>query len=533
MKNINLIPFPAEMKRKEGAFLFEQGVCLSLPKGDSGTLKIAELLALELKVDGGVLPAIKEKPAGSRILLEKNKKFKGSSKESYRLVIGPDEILISASENEGIFRGTRSLRQLIKLTRSKQPNSAVSFHLPCLVIEDSPRFEWRGLNLDCARHFMSLECIKKYIDLLALYRMNVFHWHLIDDQGWRLEIKKYPRLTEIGAWRPGKNNSRYGGFYSQEQIKEVVAYAAERYITVVPEIEMPGHCRSALAAYPDLSCTGRQVDVEGKWGIFKDVYCGGSDETIAFLENILDEVVELFPSKYIHIGGDECLKARWKECPRCRNRIKEEGLVDEDELQSWFIGHFGRYLAQKKRKIVGWDEICEGGIPGDAVVQSWRGTEGAIEAVKKNHKSIVSPTSHTYFDYGLARTDLEKVYSFDPVPDGLLEEETKLVLGTEANMWTEYAPEEKVDAMLFPRLVALAEVAWSSRESRDWKNFKGRLKAHYPMLDVLGVRYGAENETSFHMIKYFLRDAVSFFKILKDDPATAWMHLLMYVGVKK
>ncbi len=373
----DIIPAPAKVSEEKGFFSLESCTAIHIAASSPGLKRIAGLFSFQVKKDSGICLDISEnKITGSLLQFQITGNKNGKEFESYRLVITPEGMEISGTSEAGIFRGTQALRQIIGTA------NRANLELPCGIIEDYPRFKWRGLNLDCSRHFMTVEFIKKYIDLLALYRMNIFHWHLIDDQGWRLEIKKYPRLTDIGAWR-GAGKKRYGGFYTQDEVKEIVEYAAERFITVVPEIELPGHCRSALAAYPYLSCTGKHLDVQGKWGIMKDVYCAGSKETISFLEDILDEVTELFPSEYIHIGGDECIKTRWRSCPRCQQRIAEEGLADENQLQSWFITRFSRFLSQKNKKIIGWDEICEGGIPEGAIVQSWRGMAGAVEAAKK------------------------------------------------------------------------------------------------------------------------------------------------------
>jgi hexosaminidase len=365
-----------------------------------------------------------------------------------------------------------------------------------LMMDDIPKFQWRGMHLDVSRHFFSKEFIKKYIDYLAMYKMNTFHWHLTDDQGWRIEIKKYPKLTEVGAWRNGSmtghytdqtfDDIRYGGFYTQEEIKEIVAYAKERYITVVPEIEMPGHALAALASYPEFSCTGGPFEVGKSWGVFDDVFCP-KDETFTFLENILAEVIALFPSEYIHIGGDECPKVRWKSCPKCQKRIKDEKLKDEHELQSYFIQRIEKFVNSKGRKIIGWDEILEGGLAPNAAVMSWRGTEGGIAAAKEKHFVVMSPGSHCYFDHYQGEpknepiafggyTNVEKVYSFNPIPKELSEEESKYILGAQANVWTEYInTPEHVEYMVFPRIAALSEVLWGTSNPNEYKVFETRL----------------------------------------------------------
>ena len=408
----------------------------------------------------------------------------GLADEGYELRVSKEGIEVFASTETGAFYGLTTLRWMM----STEVSGEVA--LPHGLIQDAPRFPHRGLLLDCCRHFMEPEYVKRMIDLLALHKMNVLHWHLTEDQGWRIEIDAYPRLTEIGAWRTEADGSTHGGFYTKDQIRDIVAYAATRQITVIPEIELPGHSNAALAAYPWLGCTGEQMEVPHDWGVFKDIYCAGSDSTFAFLETVLDEVLELFPSEYIHIGGDEAPKVRWEVCPKCQRRIDEEGLHDEHELQSWFIGRIGRYLEAKGRKIIGWDEILEGGLPAGATVQSWRGMEGGQAAIAAGNDAIMSPTSHCYFDYPVESTDLEEVYGFEPVPTDL--QGAGRILGGECNMWTERAPQHLVDSKVFPRLVAMSEVLWSQPEQRGWSDFRLRMERHYSRLDAWGVEYGWE-----------------------------------------
>jgi hexosaminidase len=412
-----------------------------------------------------------------------------SDKSAYKLNVSRRGVLLNAEYNEGVFYGMQSLRQLF-------PSSAESggLQLPLvmkgILINDRARFQHRGLLLDCCRHFMSVDFIKSYIDLLAYYKMNVLHWHLTEDQGWRIQIDKYPLLTEVGAWRTEKDGSRYGGFYSKEQIREVVEYASKRYVTIIPEIELPGHSTAAIAAYPALSCTGETIAVENEWGVFKDIYCAGNEYTFEFLENVLSEVCELFPGKYIHIGGDEAPKFRWEHCERCQKRLKEKGLKNEAELQTYFIERIAAFLATKGKRIIGWDEILEGGIPADAAIQSWRGMEGGKAAAMQHHAVVMSPTSHCYFDYGLASTDLQKVYLFDPIPEGLSAADAGWIKGGECNMWTEHAPQEKVDAKVFPRLLALSEVLWTYPEQRNYEAFYARVTDHLPRLRAQDVQFG-------------------------------------------
>ena len=409
--------------------------------------------------------------------------------EYYDLVINKNFILIKGSDREGLIHGVYSLIQHIP--RSSGVNDS---KLASISISDYPKFKWRGLLLDCCRHFMSIDFVKRYIDLLAYHKMNVLHWHLTEDQGWRIEIDKYPKLTDVGAWRKEKDGTIYGGFYTKEQIKNVVDYAYKRGVNIVPEIELPGHSVAALAAYPEYSCTGGPFEVEKDWGVFKDIYCAGNDSTFVFLENVLDEIIELFPSKYIHIGGDEAPKYRWENCSKCKKRIKDENIQDTHELQSYFIQRIENYINGKGKKLIGWDEILEGGLANDATVQSWRGFEGALEAVKTGHDAIVSPTSHAYFDYDLDAIDLKKVYNFDPIPAGVPSDKEKHIIGGECNMWTERAPQITIDSKVFPRLLAMSEVLWDYPIIRDYNLFYERVQAHYKRLDVLGVNYGLETQ---------------------------------------
>ncbi|RLD67748.1 MAG: beta-N-acetylhexosaminidase, partial [Bacteroidetes bacterium] len=360
--------------------------------------------------------------------------------------------------------------------------------------------------LDVCRHFYSVDFVKKYIDLMARYKLNTFHWHLTEDQGWRIEIKKYPELTEIGAWRNEPDTVtgdtiRYGGYYTQEQISEIVKYAAKRFITIIPEIEMPGHARAALAAYPQFSCSGKQLPVATNWGVFEHVYCAGNDSTFFFIQDIIDEVVELFPGNYIHIGGDECPKEAWEKCPKCQHRIKAEDLANEHELQSYFIRRIEKYLTTKNRKLIGWDEILEGGLAPEATVMSWRGIKGGIAAAKQEHNVIMTPGTHCYFDHYQAKpkyepkaiggyTTLKKVYSYEPIPKELNSIESEYILGAQANMWTEYiATEHHLEYMLLPRMLALAEVNWTVFKHKSWTDFQHRLQPQLRRFDREGTNY--------------------------------------------
>ncbi|XOV68653.1 MAG: family 20 glycosylhydrolase [Fluviicola sp.] len=410
--------------------------------------------------------------------------------EAYGITID-DAVEIAYNSPSGQLYGMLSLLQLVSEYIDYTDEPKLCF--PKIKVEDAPKFEWRGLHLDVSRHFFTVEEVKAFIETMTLYKFNTFHWHLTDDQGWRVEIKKYPKLTEVGAFRDSTvvghftdsprtyNHKRYGGFYTQEEIKEVVAFAKQMHVTIVPEIEMPGHSRAALAAYPELSCTGGFQGVPGLWGIFDDIYCS-KEESIVFLQNVLSEVLELFPSEYIHIGGDEAPKTRWNECPNCTNVRKENGLHDSHELQSYFIKRMDTFLTENGRKLIGWDEILEGGLSPNAAVMSWRGEAGGIKAAKQGHPVVMSPTSYCYFDYYQSShaseplaiggfLPLEKVYQFNPVPEGLTEQEAKHILGGQANVWTEYIPSyDHVEYMVYPRALALMQGLWCQKKP-DYSEF--------------------------------------------------------------
>ena len=424
-----------------------------------------------------------------------------TSVEEYYISTSSSSIDISSPSEIGAMHAIVTLKQLFSLSlkneeRHKQTNSS-NLVIPKVSIEDYPEFSHRGLLLDCSRHFFSVETIKKYIDLLSFYKMNVLHWHLTEDQGWRVQIDKYPELTKKGAWRKDKKGNLYGGFYSKKEIKDIVSYAAKRHVTIIPEIELPGHSQAAIASYPWLSCMEKKIDVANDWGVFKEIYCAGKDSVFVFLENVLNEVMELFPSKYIHIGGDEAPKIRWNNCSKCQKRIKEKNLKDAHELQSYFIKRVEAFLNENGRKLIGWDEILEGGLSKNATVQSWRGMKGGIEAANQNNMVIMSPTSHAYFDYGLESIDLKKVYSFNPIPKEVSKEKKHFIIGGECNMWTEHVPNDSIlDQKVFPRLLAMSEVLWSSPQKKEYADFYSRLQKHYPLLDEKGVNYGAETVAS-------------------------------------
>lgn len=486
-EKISIVPQPAKLELTKGAFAFDGGTKILIEQNDE-TVKLANLLAGTIKNLSGLQIQITNSAEGDpknsvRIIIDPAIQ----NTEEYYLSIKPDAITIKSNTGAGIFYALQTLFQLFPVELKNE------LTVPCLEIKDSPRFKWRGVHLDVCRHFFPVEFVKKYIDVLAMYKMNTFHWHLTEDQGWRIEIKKYPKLTEVGAWRKEADGKLYGGFYTQDQVREIVGYAKEKYITVVPEIEMPGHSLAALAAYPELSCTGGPFEVGNLWGVIEDVYCAGNDNTFEFLQNVLTEVMDLFPSEYIHIGGDEVPKTRWENCEKCQARIQNENLKDEHELQSYFIQRIENFINSKGKKIIGWDEILEGGLAPNAAVMSWRGTEGGIAAAKMHHNVVMSPGTHCYFDHYQALsgepkaiggyTTLEKVYSYEPVPDVLNNEEAKYIMGAQANMWTEYIETTNhVEYMLLPRMCALSEVVWSPKESRNINDFVQRMTHQYDLL---------------------------------------------------
>ncbi|SHM06050.1 beta-N-acetylhexosaminidase [Chryseobacterium polytrichastri] len=496
---LNLIPYPQTLQLNAGNFTISDILILSneLPKEETDYFK--------KKLDANIKFQHSGK-SDAQLVYSQLPKSNNSQQnnEFYTLEVLPKQILIKSYTKQGYFL---ALQTLIQLIESNQNNKKI----PCLKIEDQPKFAWRGMHLDVCRHFFTVNEVKQYIDYLAMYKLNTFHWHLTDDQGWRIEIKKYPKLTEIGSKRKesmigayvdntfdGKPYGPY--FYTQEQIKEVVKYATERHITVVPEIEMPGHALAALSAYPELACTKGPFESATKWGVFDDVFCP-KEETFTFLENVLDEVMSLFPSQYIHIGGDECPKTRWKECAHCQELIKKNNLKDEHGLQSYFIHRIEKYVNSKGRKIIGWDEILEGGLAPNAAVMSWTGVNGGIEAAKSKHFAVMTPGSFCYFDHYQGDpqsepnafggfTPLDKVYSYNPIPSELNAEEAKYILGVQANLWTEYILDFKqVQYMIFPRLMALSEVGWGTSDQKKYKEFEGRVINQFKVLDKMNVNY--------------------------------------------
>jgi hexosaminidase len=526
-QQLNIIPQPVQLQRNEGSFLLDANTAIKFDPANKELKAAADLLSVYLETFS--LKKLAQNVKRARTIEFNISKTEGIGDEGYLLSVSPSLIRITANKKAGIAYGLQTLIQAMNVN-----NSIIT--VPAMQVKDYPRFAWRGLHLDVGRHFFPVSFVKKYIDFMAAYKLNYFHWHLTEDQGWRVEVKKYPRLMTTAAYRNGtmvgnypgtqNNNLRYGGFYTQAEVKEVVEYAAKRQITVVPEIELPGHSSAAIAAYPWLSCfpekpttipgptsamtkllqgQGEIKMVQETWGVFEDIFCAGKDSTFMFLEDVLEEILALFPSKYIHVGGDEAPKDHWKKCPHCQARIKKEGLKDEHELQSYFIQRMEKYLNAKGRILIGWDEILEGGLAPNAVVMSWRGEAGGIEAAKQSHDVIMSPGNPVYFDHYQGDpasepiaiggfNSLKKVYDYEPVPKELTVEQAKHVLGAQANVWTEYMPtSQHVEYMVLPRMLALAEVVWSPKENKSWNSFSERLRTHTTSFEQKGWNYSKGN----------------------------------------
>ncbi len=508
-----IVPRPQNLQEQPGQFVFNENTALDYDNQNKKVQWVVDFIRDRFGVPTQ-FPFPKADQADSNVISLKIDDLAKGADGAYLLKIEPQKIEIHAPNARGLFYAVQTIRQLLPpAIESRDSVSGQVWTIPCAVIEDAPRFPYRGLHLDVGRHFFPVKFIKKYIDLIAFNKMNYFHWHLTEDQGWRIEIKKYPKLTQVGAWRKetlvGHGHDKpyifdgepYGGYYSQDQIREIVDYAQKRFVTIIPEIEMPGHSLAALASYPWLGCTGGSYKVATRWGIFKDVYCAGKESTFKFLEDVLSEVVDLFPGKYIHIGGDECPKDRWKTCPDCQARMKAEGLKNEHELQSYFIKRIEKFLLSKNRYIIGWDEILEGGLAPQATVMSWRGEKGGIAAAKLHHDVIMTPAQYCYFDHYQADPatqpltiggflPMKKVYSYDPVPKNLNDTEKKYILGAQGNVWTEYMLNSKyVEYMAFPRACALAEVTWTQKENKNWQNFLSRMQGIYKHLDAMNVNY--------------------------------------------
>lgn len=510
--DINIVPKPLEMKLNQGAFRFTKDTKLVAANDQTQVFEV--LQNKFVSAAGWNLGVVNTAPSSNFVQLSTDVSL---PEEAYNLKVTENQVIIYASGHNGFLYGLETIRQLLPVAiESKNVVSNMNWDIPNVEIKDSPRFKWRGFMLDVSRHFFDKDYVMETIDQLAFLKMNTLHLHLVDDQGWRIEIKKYPKLTEVGGFRVDQEdkpwNARptpelgkettYGGFYTQEDIKEIVAYAESRGITVVPEIEMPAHVMSAIAAYPELSCFQKPIMVPsgGVWPI-TEIYCPGKETTFEFLENVLLEVMELFPSRYIHVGGDEATKTNWEKCTDCKKRIQEEGLENVEELQSYFIRRMERFLSSKGRTLLGWDEILEGGLAPGATVMSWRGVKGGLEASEAGHDVVMTPNSHCYFDYYQGDQDAEplawggnlplsKVYQFDPVVEGMSEEQAKHVLGGQANLWTEYVPTKaQAEYMTYPRLAALAEAVWSSKDNRNWDDFSNRVSSLFQRYGIMGVNY--------------------------------------------
>lgn len=506
-----IVPLPQEVALSGAApFILTPSARIGYPEGNEQMAQNAALLASYIReVTGYELATASGKVSGG-INLGLDPSL--PNPEGYRLTVAKDGIQIDGASEAGNFYGIQTLRKAIPAEAN-----GMNVELPAVTISDYPRFAYRGMMLDIGRHFMPADSVKAYIDILALHNMNRFHWHLTDDQGWRIEIKKYPKLTEIGSKRKetviGRNSGEYdgiehSGFYTQDQIRDVIDYAAQRHITIIPEIDLPGHQLAALASYPELGCTGGPYEVWGQWGVADDVICAGNEQSMQFLEDVLAEVIDLFPSEYIHIGGDECPKVRWKECPKCQARMKAEGIkgdkkhTAEEYLQSYVISRMEKFVESKGRHIIGWDEILEGGLAPNATVMSWRGMSGGEEAAKQHHNVIMTPNTYVYFDY-YQSTDtenepfaiggyipLEKVYAFEPVPASLSADEKKYIIGAQANLWTEYIPSlSQAEYMILPRIDALAETQWSDPSQKEYQGFLKRVYRMTKLYDVLGYNY--------------------------------------------
>ena len=522
-QQVHIIPQPLQVSTGKGRFIVNPETKLVIANQQDATT--ATFLNKYLFTNYGFSLKIVKNATSNSIQITSLTQQEGLKAAGYHLQSTTKGVVITGNSAAGSFYGMQTLLQLLPTEKSK------ALSIPVVQVDDQPRFAYRGAMLDVGRHFLPVSFIKKYLDYLALHKLNYFHWHLTEDQGWRIEIKKYPNLTKVGAWRngtiigsyPGKgnDNTRDGGFYTQEQVKEIVQYAADRFITVIPEIEMPGHSGAAIAAYPMLSCfsdqktvipdnmiaeksklelaSGRVKLVQETWGVHSDVYAP-TEYTFKFLEDVLDEVMALFPSKYIHVGGDECPKDAWKKSEFCQQLIKEKGLKDEHGLQSYFIQRMEQYINKKGRTLIGWDEILEGGLAPNAIVMSWRGEEGGIAAAKENHQVIMTPGSHVYLDHSQTNNEdsvtiggfltMETVYSYEPVPKELTAQQATYVLGAQGNVWTEYMSNpSKVEYMLFPRLSALSEVLWSAKENKNWPAFQTKMESQYKRYKVWEANY--------------------------------------------
>jgi hexosaminidase len=511
-----IVPLPQKIESRPGVFGLKTGQRETKIVADAACKNEAQYLAGELHRITGTEFKVGMASNGPRadgdILLTVKDAHASLGPEGYELKVTPESVVIRAPDAAGVFYGIQTFLQLMPPVVTEGTSKAAP-EISCVQIEDQPRFRWRGLMLDVSRHFFPKAEVMKILDGMAMYKLNTFHWHLTDDQGWRIEIDKYPLLTRDGAWRKGVGfgldpksgesfgpDGRYGGYYTKADIREVVAYAAARHITIVPEIEMPGHSSAALKGYPQFSCTGGPFTTDLPGGVFDGIYCVGNDESFAFMENVLTEVIELFPGKYVHVGGDEVLTTNWANCAKCQALMKREGMKKEMELESYFIRRIEKFLNAHNRSLIGWSEIREGGLSENAAVMDWVG--GAVEAASAGHDVVMSPLKDCYFDHYQSENHstephaiggylpLSQVYAFEPMPANLAPEYQKHILGAQANVWTEYMPSLKhVEYMIFPRACALAEVVWSPKASRNWDDFSRRLQAQYGRLDAIGINY--------------------------------------------
>ena len=504
---MDIIPLPEKLEHKDGELNITPETSILT---DTANRWNADYLRGLLSAPTGFPLQINnaDHTAKNIINLRLDSRLKGLGSEGYRLEVKPDSIVIEAPGITGVFYGIQTLRQLLPIEIEERfPVSSKDWRVPCVLIEDKPRFSWRGFLLDEGRHFHGKATVQLTLDLMAMQKLNVLHWHLTEDQGWRIEIKKYPKLTEIGSKRAGTSKTMLGkkhdriphcGFYTQDEIREIVGYAGERHITIVPEIEMPGHSLAALASYPDLSCTGGPIEVATHFGIFPDIFCAGKETVFIFLQEVLDEVLELFPSPYIHIGGDEAPKKRWKGCPDCQRRIRHEGLKGEYALQVYFTNRIAAYLDSKGRHVMGWNEILQDGLVKSAVVQFWaRGREHLLEAIRTGKRSVVmSSYLDTYLDHSYNLMPLSRAYGYEPVPAELDENNAGNILGLEFPLWSEWVPNRaRLDYQTYPRLTAMAETGWTPKDKKNFKDFRRRLEILLRRLDILGVRYAPLSES--------------------------------------
>jgi len=506
MNNFAIIPKPRKLDPHDGIFEINSGTIIVTdgPNQENAVYfqeSLAHPMGFSLPIKGD--SDLKE----NTITLRLDPALQYLGTEGYSLTIEVDHIDIKAPDPAGVFYGLQSLRQLLPVEiENHRLVEGVRWQIPCCQITDQPRFPWRGYMLDEGRHFQGKETVLATLNLMALQKLNIFHWHLTEDQGWRIESNSYPKLTEIGARRSGTaqglkdmlwgthNGLLHGGFYTQGEIREIVAYATARHITIIPEIEIPGHCRAAIAAYPELSCAAADVEVATGPGIYKEIYCPGKEATFEFLQNVLDEIMALFPAKIIHIGGDEAPKARWKECPNCQRRIQTQGLKDEHDLQVYFTNRIATYLKSQGRQLMGWNEILETNLDSDSIVQYWvRNKKGLLAAIKNGQKVVNSAYLDTYLDHSYAITPLSRAYQFEPVFAELEECAAPNILGLEAPLWTEWVPNRaRLDYQTFPRLTAFAEVGWTLAAQRNYAEFRKRLTSFNQRLDIHGVGYAPE-----------------------------------------